>query len=71
MSNVYADRWVSLHAGEKRDERVLANMEAAHSRAQGTEVCGNCGGTAYHRPGVGAFQCTDCRAVLALNGEWR
>jgi len=70
MNNPWAKRWNNLHSTEPDPgERALARLEAQDAEDAGTRTCGLCGGTAYYRPGVGAFQCPNCRALL-VRGTW-
>lgn len=69
--NPYTSRWTDLHSKDSRGERALARMEVHHAEAQPATECGKCGASAYYRPGVGAYQCTSCGAVLSYKGDWR
>jgi len=65
----WSRRWVNdIHGHDPRPEQQLAAIEAQQADAMGTKTC-DCGSTAYYRPGVGAFQCPNCRA-LYVRGEW-
>jgi hypothetical protein len=64
MSNPWATRWTRINSNEDRHERALAQYEAADAEACDVLACGNCGQSAYYRPGVGAYQCPACRSLL-------
>lgn len=51
-----------LHLGDPVEAAIIVR------EGEGFEVldCGRCGGKAYFRPTVGAFQCWDCRAILLV-----
>lgn len=47
------------HLGSSGEAALIARENGTESRP-----CGKCAGTAWYRGTVGAFQCTDCRALL-------
>ena len=68
--NKWADRWRHVASiGADPADREMVELEARDAEARGTRTCGKCGCDGHYRPGVGAFQCTSCRALL-VNGKW-
>jgi hypothetical protein len=73
--NPWASRWRTFKSYDAEDqvEDTMLEMEAREAEAMPVEKCGKCGDAAFYRPGVGAYQCGYCRAILVtrkINGEW-
>ena len=68
--NPWSKRWRGLHAAQREPaERVLAEIEARDAESRDVMVCGKCGCDAHYRPGVGAYQCSWCRAVYRARDD--
>ena len=68
MKNPHASRWATFARGEDPAEAQAIKAEAAEAEAMEVLTC-SCGEPAYWRPGVGAYQCTTCKALLIRRVE--
>ena len=72
MKNPYAARWQDIHSTSLPHGHELVRLEVEDAESREVETCGKCGSDAYYRPGVGAYNCPNCQAVLIMRtGEWR